>query len=316
MNRTGLWHKLLALALVLVAASWVLGDKPQGLRQRLPLGRSRIAVVPLYGEIVDPGPVTRLLRRYRDDISGVKAIVLAIDSPGGDVASSQEISDTIREIQNDGIPVVAALGSVAASGGYYVAAPARRVVANAGTLTGSIGVIFEAPYYGGLFQKVGVDLQIVKSGEFKDMGNPTRRMGDAERRRFQEVIDDVYDQFLHEILSGRKEALTQLLAEKRGVKAARIDEAQLLAYLRTFADGRVFSGRQALAYGLVDELGGLSQAIRVAAELAQVEDYDVITHRPARSFSEWITGMSKTELKGELKEAFGVKARRFGFFAW
>jgi len=316
LNRTGLGYKLLALALVALAISWVLSDKPQSLRQRLPLGRARIAVVPLYGEIMDPSPVIRLLRRYHDDIAGVKAIVLAIDSPGGDVAASQEISDCIREIQNDGIPVIAALGSIAASGGYYVAAPARRIVANAGTLTGSIGVIFEAPYFGGLLQKVGVDLQVVKSGEFKDMGNPARRMGAGERRRFQEVIDDVYDQFLQEVLAGRKEALTQQLSLKRGIKAGKISHEELTAYLRSFADGRVFSGRQAMDYGLVDALGGLDEAIRVAADTAQIEDYDVITHRPSRSLAEWLTGMSKAELKGELHEALGMKARRFGFFAW
>jgi len=179
----------------------------------------------------------------------VRAVVIRINSPGGVVAPSQELHDALVRLRQGGKPVVASLGSVAASGGYYVAVAADRIYANPGTLTGSIGVIMQMANFEQLMKKVGVDYVVVKAGAFKDVGNPGRPMTPEERRVLQALLDDVHGQFIGAVAEGRK-----------------LDRAQVTQ----FADGRIFSGTQAKALQMIDELGGLEDAVNGAAQLAGI----------------------------------------------
>jgi len=202
-----------------------------------------VAVVELGGEIRDAEPLCESLVSLRKDPQ-VVSVVVRIDSPGGGVAPSQEIYEEIvrlREVK----PVIASLGNVAASGGYYVAAATSLIVATPGTLTGSIGVIMEFRQFGALAEKLGVGDNVVKSGPYKDLGHPLRPMTPGERTLVQGMVDDVYGQFVEAVATGR------------GIDPARV---------RELADGRLYSGAQAKTAGLVDELGGLNTAIRLAWE--------------------------------------------------
>ncbi|KIH76624.1 signal peptide peptidase A. Serine peptidase. MEROPS family S49 [Geoalkalibacter ferrihydriticus] len=212
-----------------------------------PLG-DRVGVVPITGVILSSEKINESIVKFRDDPS-IKAVVLRIDSPGGGVGPSQEIFEEVRrtaEIK----PVVSSMGSVAASGGYYVAAPSTRIVANPGTITGSIGVIMEFTNFQELLGKIGLKTQVIKSGEHKDIGSPVRPMTEEDTQILQALIDDVHDQFVAAVAQGRS-----------------LEYAEILA----LADGRIFSGRQALSLGLVDEMGNLRDAIQLAAELAGIK---------------------------------------------
>ncbi|MGH7334406.1 MAG: signal peptide peptidase SppA [Candidatus Rokuibacteriota bacterium] len=206
----------------------------------------RVAVVELDGIIVDTSDLVRDLQQHRANPL-VRAVVIRINSPGGVVAPTQELHTALVRIREAGKPVVASLGAVAASGGYYVAVAADRIYANPGTVTGSIGVIMQMANLENLFKKVGVDWVVVKSGQFKDLGNVARPMTPEERRLLQAVLDDVHAQFVVAIADGRK-----------------LDRAEVV----TMADGRIFSGAQAKANRMVDELGGLEDALNGAASLA------------------------------------------------
>jgi protease-4 len=232
-----------ALFVLVVVAALVLTAAKHG------LGGGEIGVVDVQGFISDPRPVVRQLKEFADRRS-LPVIVLRIDSPGGTVAAAQEIYGEIRRIRKEGAKVVASMANVAASGGYYVAAAADTIVANPGTVTGSIGVIIELPNAEVLLRKIGVDFEVVKSGDFKDTGNVSRKVTPEERRLLQEVIDDTYNQFVDAIV------------EERGLGR---DEVLSLA------DGRVFTGRRALEYGLVDVLGGYEDAIRIAAKMVGIK---------------------------------------------
>jgi protease-4 len=206
----------------------------------------RVAVVELDGLIVDVDELVRDLKSHRENPL-VKAVVVRINSPGGVVAPTQELYGALHQLRQAGKPVVASLGSVAASGGYYVAVAADQIFANPGTLTGSIGVIMQLPNLESLMKKVGVEYVVVKAGQFKDIGNVARPMSAEERRVLQTLLDDVHGQFITAVADGRK--------------LAREEVAR-------FADGRVFSGQQAHALKMVDTLGGLEEAINAAAGLA------------------------------------------------
>ncbi|MDY0292479.1 MAG: signal peptide peptidase SppA [Desulfuromonadaceae bacterium] len=201
----------------------------------------KIGVIEVLGPITTSKQVVQDLKTFERDES-IKAIVLRVDSPGGGVGPSQEIYAAIKALKNK--PVVVSMGSVAASGGYYIAAPAAHVFANPGTITGSIGVIMEFPDIANLLEKIGLNRRVIKSGQFKDIGSPVREMTTAEQELLQSLIDDVYLQFVEAVSSGRN---------------MDIDAVKALA------DGRIFSGRQAKEFGLVDELGGLQAAIEYSA---------------------------------------------------
>jgi protease-4 len=211
-------------------------------------GRDKVVVLELKGIILSSESLIKQIKRYVKR-RGVKAIVLYIDSPGGGVAASEEIYRELKRAR-ESKPVVISMGSVAASGGYYVALGGTKIVANPGTITGSIGVIAQFVNIKRLMDKIGIDFEIIKSGKFKDSGTPYRGMTEEERKYFQEVIDNVYEEFVN------------LVAEERGIPIRRV---------RKFADGRIFTGKQAYEIGLVDTIGTLEDAISIAAKLAGIE---------------------------------------------
>jgi protease-4 len=209
----------------------------------------KVAIIDLHGTITNSADIIRQLKKYSKD-SSVPAIVLDINSPGGGVAPSQEIYEEMKKAKENGKRIVASMGSVGASGGYYVACAADTIIANPGTLTGSIGALLEFPVAEELFKKIGLRFEVVKSGEFKDVGTYNRRMTDAERKLLQSVIDDTYDQFVEVLVENRN------LSEEEALK---------------IADGSIFTGRQAKKLGLVDELGDLEDAIKIAGKMAGIE---------------------------------------------
>jgi protease-4 len=168
--------------------------------QKVPLGE-KVAVVQVTGMIVDAANTIEELKGYSKD-SSVKAIVLRINSPGGAVAPAQEIYHEILKVKEKK-KVIASMGTVAASGGYYIAAPADRIIANAGTLTGSIGVIMELPNVSGLMEKIGVETQVIKSGRHKDLASVFKSLTPKEREILQTVLDDVHDQFIEAVSNAR-----------------------------------------------------------------------------------------------------------------
>ncbi|MEK9140836.1 MAG: signal peptide peptidase SppA, partial [Nitrospirota bacterium] len=223
----------------------------------------RIALIRVEGVILDSQTTIGELKRFSENPS-VKAIVIRIDSPGGGVVPSQEIYDAVKRVRSkNNKAVIASMGSVAASGGYYIAAATDRIVANPGTLTGSIGVIMETANVEGLLQKIGVAGVVIKSGKYKDIGSPLRKMSAEERGLLQAVMDDVHKQFIEAVAEGR---------------SLELQAAQALA------DGRIFTGRQAKEAKLVDELGDLEDAIQLAAEVVGIEGEPKVIE-PRRRFS-------------------------------
>ncbi|MFH0931438.1 MAG: signal peptide peptidase SppA [Candidatus Zixiibacteriota bacterium] len=209
----------------------------------------KVAIIEIYGTINNSNEVIRQLKKYAKD-SSIPALVLDIDSPGGGVVPSQEIHEEVLKFKEDGKKVVASLRGLGASGGYYVACAADTIVANPGTLTGSIGVIFEFPVIQELFKKIGLRFEVVKRGELKEVGTWNRPMTKEERDLLQSVIDDTYDQFVKAVVEGR------------GLEQEKVLE---------LADGRVFTGRQAKDLGLIDELGNLEDAIKIAGKIGGIE---------------------------------------------
>jgi protease-4 len=213
------------------------------------IGGDKVAVIRIEGVILDSRETIEELRHYRDNPS-VKAIVLRIDSPGGAVVPSQEIFAEVQKTRAAGkIKLVTSMGNVAASGGYYIAAATEKIVANPGTLTGSIGVIMELANVKGLLEKVGVKSVVIKSGRHKDMASPFRAMTEEDRALLQNVLDDVHTQFIEAVATGR---------------ALKVEQ------VKTLADGRIFTGKQAQSVKLVDELGDLHDAIKLAAGLVGI----------------------------------------------
>jgi len=237
-----------------------------------PIGE-KVAVIDIIGTISRSDGAIEQIHRYRDNRS-IKAIVVRIDSGGGSVAPVQEIYSELRKLSK---PVVASLGGMAASGGYYIACATDQIFAHPGTLTGSIGVIMQFVKMKGLFEKLGLDQQVVKSGQFKDIGSPIRDMTPDEQSLLQETIDDVHYQFVDAIFEKRRDYLTR-------------EEVVALA------DGRIFSGNQAMEYKLIDRLGSLDDAIEHAAQLGGIVGRPKIArvkHQP--SLLERLLGMTANQ---------------------
>jgi len=238
----------------------------------------KVALIRIEGVIIDSKDIIDELREYSDDAS-IKAIVLRIESPGGAVAPAQEIYEELLKIKKKK-KIVVSMGSIAASGGYYIASPADRIVANPGTLTGSIGVIMEIPNIKGLMDKIGIETQVVKSGRHKDMASAFRALTEEERRILQDILDDVHEQFI------------KAVAEGRGME---IEE------VRRLADGRIFTGRMAKDAGLVDELGNLEDAIMLAGKLSGIKGRPHVVEKKKR--------LSLLDiLRGEVKEGLFDRA--------
>lgn len=219
----------------------------------------------------------------------IKAVVLRMNSPGGTPAASQEITGEIMRLKKTGVKVVTSMSDVAASGAYWIASSSDRIVANPGTITGSIGVVMQTKNYQGLFDKLGIEGQTFKSGAYKDMGSPDRPVSEEEIKIFQEMVDDTYQQFVEVVAGSRNlspEAIRQL-------------------------NGRVLTGRQALKAGLVDQLGNFYDAVSQAGELSGLgKNPGVINLAPRRAW--WgmlgdIDSSSRTEKTfREIMENFGV----------
>ena len=213
-------------------------------------GKDGVAIVRVEGPILDSYQTVEDLEKFADDPL-VKAIVVRIDSPGGGVAPSQEIYNAVKRVRKEkNKTVIASMGTVAASGGYYIAVATDRILANPGTLTGSIGVIMQLANFHELLEKIGVQNIVVKSGKYKDIGSPFRPMNDEDRKVLELVMNDVHRQFIDAV------------AEGRSLDVAEVEQ---------IADGRVFTGQQAKSILLVDDIGDLHDAIKLAGELGGVE---------------------------------------------
>ena len=237
------------------------------------LDKGNIAVVDLRGMIGDPKPTVDSLRKFTKN-KDVKAIILRVDTPGGPVGASQEIYEAVKATQKKK-KVIISMGDVAASGGYYVAAPADLIVANPGTLTGSLGVISQFINAEGLLRKLELKVETVKSGRIKDIGSPLRNMTQEERKLLQAMTDDVHEQFMEAVAQGRK-----LPMEK----------------VRKLSDGRVMSGRQAKKAGLVDELGGLEKAIELAAKIAGIKGEPEVIYPEPEKFG-WFRRLAEGKIE-------------------
>ncbi|MCX7016769.1 MAG: signal peptide peptidase SppA [Candidatus Sumerlaeota bacterium] len=272
---------LLAVALFVVVnvmGRFLLGG------EALPIGDA-IGLVRVENLIYSADSVAQELKKYADS-GRVRGILLRIDSPGGVVGAAQEMYDAIVQARQSK-PVYASLGNLAASGGYYVAAACDRIFANPGTMTGSIGVIFELTNWQDLVNKIGVKFDAVKSGQYTDIGSPNRPMTEEERRLMQGMIDDVYQQFVEAILATRAEALTAAMKNAQQpdfpVKDKPIPpDATVRQYLEALCDGRIYSGRQALRLGLVDELGAREAAIAKLAEKVGLPTPPKIVEAPSK----------------------------------
>lgn len=227
-------------------------------QKTMPIG-DRIALIHIEGLITDSKDTVDELKEYVKN-PAIKAIVLRIESPGGAVAPAQEIYEEVRKAVAKK-KVLVSMGSVAASGGYYIASPATRIIANPGTLTGSIGVIMEIPNIEGLMNKLGIKTEVVKSGRHKDIASIFRGIGKEERKILQGVLDNVHEQFIQAVAEGRK---------------------MLPSDVRKIADGRVFTGEQALKVGLIDELGTLEDTVQAAAKLVGIKGEPVIVSKKER----------------------------------
>jgi len=232
----------------------------------------KIGLVEIRGEITFSENAVRQIKSYREDGS-IRALLLRIDSPGGGVAASQEIYEEVRKTRESGKPVVVSMGAIAASGGYYIACGASRIVANRGTLTGSIGVISEFLQLSEALEKLGVSVTTIKAGALKDAGSPTKKMTVQDRAYFQELMDEVHEQFIG------------VVASERGMSRDSV---------RPLADGSVMTGETAVKKGLIDTLGTFQDAILITADLAGIDgEPSVVKERVRRSF--WDGFFGETE---------------------
>ena len=224
----------------------------------------KVGVIPIEGIIGDAGEIIDQINEFADN-NGIRAVVLRIDTPGGSVAPSQEIYQAVRELRKKK-KVVVSMGSVAASGGYLIAVAADRIVANPGTITGSISAVMHYANVEELLKKVGVRSSVIKSGKFKDIGSPVREMTAEERSLIQGIVDDIYDQFVRTVSENRKIPLSKIVR---------------------LADGRVFTGRQAKELGLIDDLGGLQDAVLLAGRLSGMKEKPEIVHGMKKKTTLW-----------------------------
>ncbi|MCW3488897.1 signal peptide peptidase SppA [Dethiobacter alkaliphilus] len=247
--------------------------RPPGAPQRGAGSAQAVAVIHLEGIIMDgqiqplfgaPGGTRQIIGQLQDAAADrdVAAVVLRINSPGGTPAASQEVYNEVQRLKESGKPVVVSVGEMAASGGYWIASAADEIVANPASVTGSIGVIMETTNFVELYEMLGIESEVFKSGQYKDMGSAARPLSDDEREIIQSMVDDIFQQFVDVVASGRS-----------------LDREAVLEV----ADGRIFTGRQAKELGLVDRLGDLNTAIDAAGELAGIEGTPRIKEMRTRS---------------------------------
>jgi protease-4 len=271
--------------------------------------RSKIAVITVDGIITGHAPdqagnnlvdvVQAQLDRAKDD-SRVKAVILKVDSPGGEVMASDEINKAIAKFQDDSKkPVICSMGSLAASGGYYISAPCRWIVANELTITGSIGVIMHGYNYRGLMDKLGVAPMTFKSGKFKDMLSPDRSTNEIppeEHAMVQGLIDETYQKFKNVVADGRKQA-----HDKNGREGKPLADDWA-----NYADGRVVSGTQALTLGFVDQVGDFDDAVNRAEKIAHIGDANLIEYRERYDISDFLSMFGQSGAAHDIKLDLGL----------
>lgn len=250
-------------------------------------GAGKVAIVDLNFTILSSESIVRQFKKYGEDKS-IKAIILRVNTPGGGVAASQEMYEAIKKTRDAGKPVIVSIGSLGASGGYYAACGGSTIVADPGSLVGSIGVIINIMNYEGLADKIGISQTIFKSGELKDAGNPLRQLNEKDKEYFQSIVMDSYDQFLSVVSSERK-----------------MDKEKLKEY----ADGRVFTGKQAKEIGLIDSLGTFEDAIAIAGRMAGIDgEPTIVKERERASLVERIldsfSGNELKSIKEEIKSEY------------
>ncbi len=280
-KKTCLFITLFFVVLIFISIIFTL------LQKEVSIG-DKIALVRVEGPILEAKSVVDELKGHVKNRS-IKAIVLRVNSPGGGVVPSQEIYGEVRKAAA-AKKVIVSMGSLAASGGYYISAPATRIIANPGTITGSIGVIMEVPNIKELMSKLGIKAEVIKSGKHKDIASVFRGIGKEEKEILQGVMDDVHEQFIGAVAEGRRMPVEDV---------------------RKIADGRIFSGKQALKAGLVDELGDLEFAIKTAAKMAGIKgEPEVVTKKERSPIMDLLSGripegVYRLMPKVQLKYMFG-----------
>lgn len=285
MNRKWLWlifalvgFFILSAVFSIVAINAILGNDAE-----LSIS-SGVGLVEVKGLIIDPQETVKQLHEFGKD-DKVKAIVLRIDSPGGVVGPSQEICSAVKKLKSKK-PVIVSMGSAAASGGYYIAVPATLIYANPGTITGSIGVLMKFSNLEGLMGKIGMKAFTLKTGKFKDVGSPARTMSEEEKAMLQSVIDSTHAQFIRAVAEGRKLPLEQV---------------------RQLADGRIFSGEQAMELKLVDRLGTMQDAVEEAARLGGIsgEPHLIKPPKKKRLLLDMLVEESASRIAGLVRKEHG-----------
>ncbi len=254
-------------------------------------GGGRIAVVDLEGVIISPDATVRELKRFADD-SAIKAIILHVNTPGGSVAGSEEIYREVRRIREEKKkPIVASIGIVGASGGFYVACGTSKIFANDGSIVGSIGVISEYLNYGDLLRWAKLQVETLKTGEFKDTGNPARPLTPAERTYLQGILSNMLGQFVQAVAEGRK---------------LKVED------VRAIADGKVWTGQQALGLHLVDQIGDFQTAIKDTAKAVGIKGEPTLVRpeKERRSLLDLLFGDASDLLPSQAK----LMERNIGFY--
>ena len=263
-KKSPLAKRLLFLALILLALVGISSITSEWVQQGT---KNRIGIVDITGLITDSLYITNQVKKFRKD-KRIRGIILRIDSPGGAVGPSQEIYDEVLKTRESGKTIYASMGALAASGGYYIASAAEKIFANPGTLTGSIGVIMAFSNAKGLMEKIGLQPEIVKAGEYKDIGSPARAMTQKERNLLQSVVTDVHQQFIEAVASGRDISVAEVTK---------------------IADGRILTGRQAYSLNLVDQIGGLQVSIdQLAHKVGIIGSPKIIKETPRVGFLDWV----------------------------
>lgn len=252
----------------------------------------KIAVVEINDVIITSESTVEEIKKFREDKS-IKAIILRLNTPGGGVAASQEIYEEVRKTRESGKIVVVSMGSIAASGGYYIAVGSNLIVANPGTLTGSIGVIAQFMSIKDLAEKLGIKENVIKSGELKDSGNPFRSMNEKDSAYFQDVVNNSFGQFLDVVAKERK-----------------MNRDSLLQY----ANGRVFTGLQAKQIGLIDSLGTFEDAVRITGKMAGIEgEPRLVREKKKFSFFEKMLGGTVEDITAMKEKLFEEPILQYKF---
>jgi len=263
-------HPLLIVLIILCAAVVFLGmvmSLLSGMFRSTSSGfgsSNKLGVINISGEISDSTTIIKQIDDFKKD-DGIRAIILRIDSPGGGVGASQEIYQEVKKTTRTK-KVIVSMGGTAASGGYYIACAGDKIVANPGTITGSIGVIMEFYRVDELTKKIGINMEVIKSGEFKDMGSSFRPLTDRERELMSGVVLNIQEQFINAVAEGRKLPVEEV---------------------REKADGRIFSGETAMKYKLVDQLGNFQDAVDLAAKMSGIDGEPTLVYPKEKTLKLW-----------------------------